>query len=499
MIVGGWTGQDLGKFLGNLLHNGITPAAVSACLSTPNMVQATLNMRTVWAPIRLANFVRGAMERPTPNPALASLMATPNFPASSLALVTPTWTTFKVGQYGGGSVVAGASGAQVNSLASTQHMPTRLQAMTDAGWTQAELGAFTAGMQLENLAEAAIETLMAQAKFRTGSRKMHIATWDPKLNGNFVAGAHASGLTVQLLSALVDHDGFGAASKTWLTPGWTATEVGTIAGKARTAGLMPAALTTFFNTANTAASARALDGQAGWDAAEVGTTVGHCLTRAGRPTPPQMERLLFLADTPINGVRVAPDWVRTAADGATCGAPTWSQVIAHVPQFQASWVGPRAGVAGPSVTWQGLRAGTGPAYRIRLRIPATRVAHVEGGHTWEYFEFSYANCTRVGVGINGSCTFFVPGKDVPALMVAVRDTPSVRDLAENAAENWIPPSPGLATQGDAQGCTVGVYSDAPGHGPNPLSDAHISQCYPNAGTDIRGKDLVAIGRYFGEF
>lgn len=487
MVTGGWAAPDLGTFLGRLLQGGASGPTIVNCLTTPNMVAATLNMRGSWSAAGLAGFIRGAINRSTPYATLATLLATPNFPASSRALLTGTWTAVKVGEFATQSAVAGASGAQIHSLTSTANVPARLRAMTAAGWSEANLATFTVAMRLAPVPVPAstIAALMQLGPFRTGSLLMHGAGWRPKTNGEFVAGAIASGLANNQLAAMVNHAGFAAAAKPWLAPGWTASEMGRICGQARRQSCQLPSLTSFLGTANTATSAAAL--KPTWGADEVGETVGYCLTRNGAPTSAEMERLLFLAQTAINGAQIQPAHVREAALATTSGPPTWANVIAHIPTFQAAYQGVRVNGDGPTVT---LFLG---GYHIRLKIPGERINHVEKGHTFEHFLFSYANCTRPGVWLNQFCTFFPTGTSVLAKLQAIQGDGAMHNLAQNAAQN-AHLGTGLATQGVAQGCTVAAASYPPT--PGGVSNAIISQCYPNAGTQIRGKDLVAIGRYF---
>ena len=146
--------------------------------------------------------------------------------------------------------------------------------------------------------------------------------------------------------------------------------------------------------------------------------------------------------------------------------------------------------------WNGLR---GEGYRIRLRVVGERITHVEKGHTYEYFEFTYANCTRPGVGVGGSASFLAVATNVATELANIQASGGIQGLAENAAENAaFPLNPALGTQGVVLGYTVACASNPPGGGANPISSVIISQCYPNAGTDIRGRSLVAIGRYFGQ-
>ena len=189
-----------------------------------------------------------------------------------------------------------------------------------------------------------------------------------------------------------------------------------------------------------------------------------------------MERLLFRAATKINKKEILPENVRKAAKAETCGAPDWSVVVLEIKKFQASWVGPPDNKAGPSVSWT-------PAGGVKhtLAITGERIDHVEKGHTYEHFDFGYGNCTRQGV--NGNISFFTQGQSARAKLIELRDTGTVRTLAENAQKATNP------TQDIAGGCTVGVSKDAPGL-------LKISQCYPNTGR-IVGKTLVAIGRYLG--
>jgi hypothetical protein len=371
-------------------------------------------------------------------------------------------------------------------------MPAALRLMTAAGWAHADLGTFSATVRIGGVNDATFLTLLQAANFPRGSRRMHLANWTPTENGNFVVGALQTTLPEAHLAALVDHAGFGVASRLLLGPGWTPNEVGRIAGQARRQNFQPAALTAFLNTANVPATTFQLRGRAGWDADEVGQTVGHCRTRAGSPTDQQMERLLFLAQTPagVGGAQVQPLWIRNAADGNVCGPPAWAQMIAHTPTFQANWVGPRNHADEAPATWAGVRGGV---YQVQLRLYGERIRHAEVGHTFEYFDLSYANCTRLGVGVAGHCTFFALGRDVTALMQGYVGNGALNAIAENAAWNAGP------TQRDHGGCRWGVLRDGPAFGPagNPTYPTWISQCYPLAGTQIVGRDLVAIGRFMG--
>jgi len=496
MIAAGWAAADVGTFAGTLLALGVGAKAIDRCLGEAGHIAATVNMRASWAPAQLAGFIRGAILEGTDYAVLTTLMASASLPASSNALIAGTWTAAHVGQFCSRAATAGATGLVIHGLCSTANAGLGLRAMTAANWRHGDLGTFAATVIAGPTAAAALVGLMRQAPFPRGSKRMHDAHWRPRLNAEFVVGALNSVLPNVDLANLVDEANFAANSHRWLAPGWTAREIGQIAAKARLQTLTAARLTTFLGTANAAATAHTLHTTVpAWTADEMGETIGWVRTRTGPPTDAELERLLFRAQTPIRGAQIQPLWLRTAANALRGGGggripPTWANVIAQTPTFQANWAGPRANGNGNQTTW-GSAFG---AYNIRLRVVGERINHVEKGHTYEYFDFSYANCTRAGVGENGTCSMLGPGTNVRNVLNGLLVAGAVRTLAENAAWNATHGG-GFPTQGVSGAYTVACASMAAYNG---TCSAIISQCYPNGG-GIVGRDLVAIGRFFGRF
>jgi hypothetical protein len=506
----GWTGTAIGGFIGALLGLGVGARGVTRLLRTPNIATALNAMTPTWSAPRLGAFVRAALRCGITPVNLAALMTTVGMPNASHALITGGWTAEHVGELLARASVAGADGQMIHGLISTANVPARMRLMTAAGWTHGNLGALLAEIRLAGgVDNVKLASLLNEQQFRTGSLLMHNAHWRPRLQGRFVAGALSTPLTVTRLAALVNEAGFAAAAYLWLAPGWKAKEVGTIAGRAmlRQASngalanpeLTAGQLRTCLNTPNAAQSAWALR-NAPWGFLELGNTIGYCLTRQGRPSDAQFEQLLVRAAVPITGRQIEPLWLRKAANAIQTGsgtariAPSWAEVLLHAPTFQANHDTSARAHADEVLATSPLLGVGANGYRIRLNLFGAIIHHVEHGHTFEYFEFSYANCTRQGVGINGHCTFFGVGEDVPAKLRGFSG--AAQPLAGNAVLN-VRDGGNRQTQGVSAGCTIACKSGPTPGGYQPTYNARISQCYPNAGTRIKGRDLVALGRFFG--
>ncbi len=497
MLVAGWTAADLGTFVGTAGNGGLTAAAVAGLMGTAGMPAATVEMRASWASAQLAQFVIGAIQAGTNAAALRPLFALPAFPARSFALVAGTWTDVDVGTFCGAALADALPAADLLSLISRPNMGTALESMTTAGLNHDDLGAITAVARVAGVTEARLQLMMEDANFQAGTVLMTAAGWTTDDLGNFIAGIDRTNLPVADIGTLSNTANFGTNSHPWIAAGFTADEVGQICGHARLANggaFLPAPLTTFLGTANAETHAAALNGV--WTVPDIGTTIGYCRTQAGPPTDAQMVDLLERAAVPAGvggGAQIQADWVQHAALAATCGAPAWAQVIAETITFQAHWLqGPQARANEAPVVNGGVHGP--PAYQVEIELRGERIEHVEKGHTYEYHEFSFANCTRKGVGFGGAATFEGPPAVDPHITdILVNLQGAVGATAENAAWGWHP------TQGNAMGYRYGVLPAGGPYGPPPQTyPTYISQAYPTAGHPIVGRDLVAIGRIFGQ-
>ncbi len=275
---------------------------------------------------------------------------------------------------------------------------------------------------------------------------------------------------------------------TLATAGWTSTDLVDFVTQAIAQGLAAANLQAFIATAGAAAAAVALISPWG-SANEVGRTVGWALTQAGNPTNAQLVQLLHFSQ--VHGWTGAA--VRNATAAALCGAPNWANVINHAPTFTANHIGPLlpAGMGGTPLASQIFPGALGGTYRVRLRVKQERVNHASNGHTYEHFHFTYANCVRNGVG--GRITFYPYGTNVEGLMTPLPTDATAQALADLVV--WY----GFNQQNIA-GNRVGINREFPTpYGPpsHLIWPTAVAQFYPLAGTQIVGRDLVAIGRLMG--
>ena len=460
MRTSGWNDRDLGEFAGTMLSESQAVQSIGTFVGLKKIgLDTRKKMRLKnWDAASLGSLVSGALGAGIKAPVLQGLIGTEGFAKWSRQLVGGTTTARDVGRY------------------SAQASMTP-EAMTTAGWTLPDLAALYAAMDHAGCTYDEALALLKLSAFAKGSRAMCKAGWSVAKAGAFVAGAlKDAAIDAARLAALTNAAQFAPASREWLRAGWSGAEVGAICGMALAQGLAVEPLVTFMQVDSAAASAFVLRGR--WGAKAVGQTVGYCMVQAGSPTPSEMEQLLAHAAKPINGTAIERANVRKAALGATCGAPYWTTVIAQLDNFQDDWVGPRGHAAGPSASW----AAPGGAV-LELTIPGERIIHVEQGHTYEYLDFSYNNCNREGK--EGFISFFPVGTNVLDKLTALRDNATVRGLAENAH------SGSGGTQGTALNCTVAVSSVS-------ANELRISQCYPNNATSIRGRSLIAIGRYCGQ-
>lgn len=369
--------------------------------------------------------------------------------------------------------------------------------MITAGWTPGNYNTYLTTARTAGIAEAVLETLKADANFCSGTVAMLAGGWLPASLAYFVAGALNAGMTTANLGTLTNTVAFGNQSGKWVTAGFTATELGEICAHAMSpgAGSIPAGtLVSFLGTANASTAAFAV--KAIWSLRDMGLTIGYCRTAAGALNDNQLVLLLQRAALPAwkGGPPIAAASVWKAVAAQTSGSPDWSEVLTHLETFQANWVGPRANADQAARNFFGTR---GPGYWMNIALPGERITHVEAGHTFEYHQFTYGNCTRPGVGVNGSASFFALGTDVTAKLVAMQGTDTVVKLGEAA---WFDMNP--ITQFANADYKVGVLrSGGAWAGPNNVTiyPAKISQYYPKSGaTQIVGRDLVAIGRIMGQ-
>jgi hypothetical protein len=487
MLDGAWPAADLGTYLGTCLAKGATAGTLAGLLAIAGAPAATRRMVTNWSVAGLGAFTGRALEQEAGAQSLADAMNTPNFALRSFNLLRGTWTAESAGNFCGAALYEGLGVAELFATIDDQHAPAAMRALPSTDWSEQEIGELTAGARLKGIDAADFRVLLNTPNFRTGIGRMKTAAWTPLQIGECCGAAMTATLSRPDLVSIVNTPNFGTNSKLWLDAGLEAQEVGTIVGAALAKPIAFVDLVTFLGTAGAAAAGYALNGN--WTVTEIGTTIGYCLTRVGPPTEDELVKLMKYSSK----YTWAALWVQTAAYAEFCGAPEWNEVIVHVETFAKHWTGPRVGLADEAdLIFPGLLPGP---YRVQIAITGERKEHVEQGHTFEYFDMTYANCTRVGVWDNGFCSFFAVGTNVATQMKAARAHADAKQLADDAKHS------GGFEQGTAGPHDVGLEGGHGSYGGGPQGLIHrtkLTQCFPNGGTNIRGRNLVAIGRLMGE-
>jgi hypothetical protein len=466
----------------NLVDHEADVAALARITNWPALGLAAL-AAVGWTSAQLVSFVAQARAAGAGAGALRSLVGQAGFAAATVALLAAGWSRRALARFVGGTLQGGVAPADLQQLIATAGFAASSHGMIQAGWTARSFGTFAAHVHAGGVAAGPFQVLLNTGGFAASSVVMEAAGWQPAQLGNFVAAALVGVMSAADLQGQLAVAGFDATSFAWFGNGWGAPRLGSFVAAARAPilNLAAANLQAFMATAGSDAAAAALI--ATWGAAAIGRTVGHALTRAGAPTDAELVEILELAP--------GPGWlaasVRGATTAATCGAPTWANVIAHAPTFVANWVAAAgAGGMGGALVVQNTFA-SGHGYQVRLSLYRGRVQHVQNGHSFDHFDMTYANAVRNGVG--GNITFYAAATDVPAHVagkVALAHALAIAAAQANAFQ-----------QANVAGDRLGIDMHA-GVAPANTRWTALTECFPLAGTDIVGRDLVAIGRLMGQ-
>ena len=477
MCAGGWTSANLAMMLHQAVTANAQPARLEAMLGEGGFPASSLALTAAgWTPTEAGQFLAGALSSAAPTNILQALLATGGFANAAVAMIGAGWNHHDLGTTLGHVLNLGTATATLYGLLITAGFPASSQLMLgQVAWTPQALSEFF-GHMLLLAAPAALQNLLAQGGFPVNSAAMLTAGWGADQLGDFSAHALQAGLQPADLNALTATGNFPANSFAWFGGGWTPDDLGDFAANALLQNFGAAPLTTFMGTANAAANAHPLI--ATWAGAlNVGLTVGYVRVQGGPPTDPELVTILDLAE------QYNANWtdaqLRNAALAAGCGPPNWNSFITQAPNFEQHWVGGGSGnAAGPDVWNAAYR--TPPAYQISL---TANVPHIESGHTYEYFNFTYANCMR-----GAQSTLFNIGEDSAALVTA--QFGGMHGMAEQRA--W--------ANGPLQnigGYRVGIL----GNGPSAANiwPMIVSQFYRIAGNQIQNQVMVAYGRARGHF
>ncbi|MBL0388515.1 hypothetical protein JJB07_18080 [Tumebacillus sp. ITR2] len=533
MITAGWTASQLGAFLGTAVESGMAADALQKLVKNAGFPASSLEMlNATWAPDSFGTFV-AALHAATLNPdQIQELLSTNGIPASSASLIGTGLSPVQVAQFLAAVRLAGVTASNVQAMLATGGMiatlggvitggwaavsfgtfighalnagvlpgtlqtflalpglPALVQAMLVASWTANNLGLFLGEVLNSGIAGNQVKTLLSQGNFPAASYAMLTAGWSASELAKFAASASASGLAPANLGGLINTPGFNASSYALITAGLTPLQVGQLSASARAAGMTAANLQGFLSTPNAATACMNLI--ATWGAAQIGQTIAHVRAQAGAPTDAETVDLLDLSHTH----NWAAASVRSASGSSAVGGTlSWAAVIGHAPTFVGQ-PGPRGhgGTGGAtlnSVTFTRAPGGGVAPYNVRLNIRQERVFHVENGHTFEHFEFTYANCTR-----DVRSSLYPAGTDVEAMMIPLPANPAAQNIADQAA--WAGVFQGLVGTD-----RVGVQQFGAtfiGGGGRTTYPTYINQMYPTGGgmTQIYAAELVAIGRLLG--
>ena len=494
MAVAGWTNADLVAFVNRMIAVGRPVAAVQTLLGTNGFAASSITLINAgWTAVQTADFAAAALASGLTAADLQGSMGQAGCAAAAVAMIAAGWPHADLGTFVGRVRQAGVAAAALQALLVTPGIPAASQAMIGAGWTVTQLGDFAGAALVANLTAANLQALLITPNFPASGLAMLNAGWVAIDFGTFVANVLATGLTAADLVLTLQAANFPARSLAMLGVGWNAAQAGQFVGQARLVPLPAANLSNFLGAAGAAAAGAALLGAATWGAGATGMTVGHVLTRVGPPTYAQLVWLLQRSQ--------ASNWqsgsVQSAATANMCGAPAWATVQAQAPLFVGVWVGPPGPVAVvPNVVFAGALHGGG--YSVSLGINGNRQQHVQEGHTYEHFLFTYANCMR---NFGGNIGMLAVATNVGALVGALPANGAVQGLADRSA--WInPPGPASFLQQDIANYRVGVQRTGPPvGGVGGTYPVGIVQYYPRpaaAAAVLQGADLVAIGRLMGQ-
>jgi hypothetical protein len=491
MCNAGWTNANLVAFVTQTIATGTAAPALQTLLGTAGFPASSFAMVAAgWTAAQFAAFTSAVLAANATAAAFQTLLSQAGFPGSAANLIAAGWTYAPLGTFLGTALATGVAAATLQGLLTTPGVPASTQAMVAAGWTPAQLGGFAGAALAAGLGAANLQAVLVAPNFPASGAAMMGAGWAPDQFGIFVASVIAAGLTAAQLVALQQAVNFPANSFGMLGAGWTAADAGTCVGAAILATIPAASLSTFLGTGGAAAAGAALVPAANWGAQEVGTTIGNVLTRPGAPSNAQLVWALQRAAAHA----WQPGWIRSAAAGGVCGAPAWATLQVQAPLFVANHVaGAAPVVAVPAVVFAGALNGGG--YQVSLGINGNRQRHVQEGHTYERFLFTFANCMRNNNG--GNIGMLAVGTNVGALVGALPGNAAVQGLADQSA--WLPlVGGGSFLQQDIANYRVGVErSGAPVANTYPVG---ITQYYPRpaaAAANLPGRDLVAIGRLMG--
>jgi hypothetical protein len=128
--------------------------------------------------------------------------------------------------------------------------------------------------------------------------------------------------------------------------------------------------------------------------------------------------------------------------------------------------------------------------RRRIRLQATNwlYRHVKNGHTFEYFDFAYGNCTR-----NANITLYAPATNADNFI-----NPSVNDAGiQLAGYNRSYAGVGVfSAPFNAMNHQVRIVNNGFSGPPHNNYSIAIMQFFPLAGVAFQDRDLVAIGRLY---
>lgn len=501
-----WAFDTYGTFAGALLVGATPTDKVGTLLAQADSGTATATMIAApaqWAPLDLGQFGGGALRQATAARLLA-LLKEDTFPPASSRLKTAPWDPTKAGTFCGGALTTTVTPAALVVTISTNDTTPALKATTEGAdrVEEEKVGKYSGKVTELGVPATYLTALLREGGFQKVVKDVLADGWEEARFAEFTLGAHGTGVNAAALALLLTQASVATQPKIWAGAGYTAEQVGQVFGSAARVGAgQHANVADYLKEAGAPAKAVALHAFNEWDPVSLGEVLGEAAIRNGRPSAAQLVQLMERWQQ----MRSAGTWAtcipaaaRSALVAAACGAPNWAEVITHSATFVTNGINNRAHPDGAPTTFNGLRGGT--PYRVRLGLPGERIQHVEAGHTFEYHLWTYANCTRAGVGPGGNSSFFAVGTDVPALLRTLLNDGTVRTRADNAAWNDGTPTQVDITRGGLT-LRVGALRNGNPYGPpnNRIYPTKISQCYPRAGgTPIVGRDLVAIGRMGGK-
>ncbi len=486
MIGGGWAHQALGQFTGTARALNTTAATLATLYNAANFAaNAQTLVGAGWTIGNLGTFVDAALHANLSDVNLTRLLGQANFAASSADMITANWTPTHYGQFVAAARAHNLSATNLVALQQTPQFPAASQNMMAANWTPADYGEFVAAANVATLSNANLVQLQQQGGFAASSWLMMQANWTKANYALFLhhARTHGNALSAAQITTFQQTANFAANSLAMIAAGFSAQQYAQFACEAIITGTITAAnLNTFQGTGGASAATAALLGT--WGAVNLGHTVGHVRTRAGAPT--EAELVTLLQRSQVHAFTHAR--VRAAATAARSGAPAWATVNAQVNHFaNGTWLGAGAANGGPTeaITMHGVHPND---WGLRVQATNWLYRHVKKGHTFEYFDFAYANCTR-----NANITLYAPATDADNFI-----DPSVNDgtIRANSYNHSFNPVGNSFGPFNAMNHQVRLVNNGYNAHYNNYSIV-IMQFFPLAGVAFQGRDLVAIGRLYG--